>query len=103
MTRGLAAPRRRRQPVEGAAQEQRRCRGLDRLAFRSGRRRHAPHRAEGRRLAGLGGETVDAARLDLLAPRGAIDGRPGLAAFEAVVELLELLGVLLQQAAVVAL
>ena len=97
----IAAPARRRQPVVAAAQQQGRDRRRHRLALGRRRHRHAPHRAEGRQLAELRGQAVDAARLDRPLARRLVDAGPGLAAFDGVEQAAELLRVGLEQAAIV--
>ena len=101
--RRLAAPGRRRQPVVAAAQQQGGNVRGHRLALGGGRGRHTPELTEGGRLGLARVEAVEAVGLDLPAPGRAIDGGPGLPAFDAVVEAVELLGILLEQAAVAAL
>ena len=94
------APRGRRQPVVAAAQQQRRDVGSHWLAFRRRRRRHMPHRTVDRQLARPGAQAVDAADQDRLFARRQIDCRPALATLDGIEQATELLGVLLEQAAV---
>src|SRR5580704_8547010 len=103
MTRGFLAPVGRRQPVERPAQQQGRDVRRHREALARGRRGYVPRRADGRQLAGLGIESVDAADVDRLAARGKVDGRPSFAALDRVEQAAELLRVALEQAALVVL
>src|SRR4051812_43363531 len=101
MLRRLAAPRRRRQPVVAAAHQQGRNSRRNRLALGWQRHWNAPHRAEGRQLAELRRQAVDAAGPDRALTRRLVDARPGLAAFDGVEQPAELLRIGLEQAAIV--